>query len=122
MFRLVGWAVMLSLLMIADAQVTAAPRPMQIEDLYRFKRVADPDISPDGKWVVYQVATIMLAENKSSTNLWIAATDGKTPPRQLTTTTKERSTSALVSRQQANRLRVQPQWRDAALDHRRRWG
>ncbi len=88
MIRLVGWAMMLSLLMLIDAPVIAAPRPMQIEDLYRFRRVADPQISPDGKWVVYQLSTISLAENKSSTNLWIASTDGKTPTRQLTTTPK----------------------------------
>ena len=30
-----------------------AKRPMKIDDLFAFKRVSDPQISPDGKAVVY---------------------------------------------------------------------
>jgi len=69
----------------SSARLDAAEkRSMKIEDLYKFKRVAAPQISPDGKSVVYQVSTIDFDANKSSTALWIAATDGKTPPKQLT--------------------------------------
>ncbi|MBA4188218.1 MAG: S9 family peptidase [Planctomycetaceae bacterium] len=69
----------------SSARLDAAEkRPMKIEDLYKFKRVAAPQISPDGKSVVYQISTIDFDANKSSTALWIAATDGKTPPMQLT--------------------------------------
>jgi len=78
----------LLLLVITVPAAVAQKRPMEIADLYRFQRVADPQISPDGKLVVYQVTKVSLEENKSSTNLWLAATDGKTPPRQLTTTPK----------------------------------
>ncbi|HYH68396.1 MAG TPA: S9 family peptidase [Urbifossiella sp.] len=59
-------------------------RPMTVDDLYAFKRVAAPQISPDGKHVAYQVGTVSLEANKSTTALWVAATDGKTPPKQLT--------------------------------------
>ena len=59
-------------------------RPMQIDDLFKFKRVADPQVSPDGKLVAYQVTTVNFDENKSATAIWVAATDGKTPPRQVT--------------------------------------
>ena len=62
----------------------AVPRPMKIEDLYRFQRVADPQVSPQGDQVVYQVSSVDLASNKTSTSLWLAAIDGKTPTRQLT--------------------------------------
>jgi dipeptidyl aminopeptidase/acylaminoacyl peptidase len=61
---------------------------MEVADLFKFQRVADPQISPDGKSVVYQVGTVDLAGNKSTTNLWIAAADGKSAPRRLTTSTK----------------------------------
>ena len=57
---------------------------MTVEDLYKFQRVAAPQISPDGKTVVYQVSTVDLARNKSSSALWIAPTDGKGQPKQLT--------------------------------------
>jgi dipeptidyl aminopeptidase/acylaminoacyl peptidase len=63
-------------------------RPMEIDDLFRLKRVADPQLSPDGKHVVYVVTTIHdVSGNKTSANLWLASTDGKTR-RQLTTTEK----------------------------------
>jgi dipeptidyl aminopeptidase/acylaminoacyl peptidase len=66
----------------------AQPRPMQVTDLFAFKRVADPQLSPDGQYVAYQVANVSLADNKSSTNIWLAATDGKTPPKRLTSSAK----------------------------------
>ena len=59
-------------------------RPMKVEDLFALKRVADPQISPDGKFVVYQVTTVDFAGNKSSSALWLAATDGKTTPKPFT--------------------------------------
>ncbi len=62
----------------------ADPRPMRLDDLFAFQRVAAPQISPDGKSVVYQVTTVDLARNSTSTALWLASTDGKTPPKQLT--------------------------------------
>jgi dipeptidyl aminopeptidase/acylaminoacyl peptidase len=58
-------------------------RPMIVDDLFRFKRLADPEISPDGQLVVYAVSTVDLANNQSATALWLAPTD-KGPPRQLT--------------------------------------
>jgi len=63
--------------------VAAEKRPMKLDDLFAMKRVAAPQISPDGKHVAYQVTTVDLEKNKSSTSLWIAATDGKTTPKQL---------------------------------------
>jgi dipeptidyl aminopeptidase/acylaminoacyl peptidase len=81
-------ATLLLLVLVAPAAAQEKKRPIQIDDLFRFKRVADPQISPDGSQVVYQVTTVSLEKNNSSTNLWLAATDGKTPPRQLTNSTK----------------------------------
>src|SRR5262245_48585233 len=63
----------------------ADKRPMTFDDLMAFKRVADPQISPDGTQVVYEVTEILdVASNKKQTHLWLAAADGKTPPRPLT--------------------------------------
>lgn len=84
-------------LLIVGTIVLALPasaadkRPMALDDLFKFKRVSDPQVSPDGRWVVYVVGTVDLAANKSSTNLWLAASDGSSPPRQLTTTDKKDS-------------------------------
>jgi dipeptidyl aminopeptidase/acylaminoacyl peptidase len=62
---------------------------MKLDDLFAFKRVSDPQVSPDGSLVVYVVTSVDLPGNKTTSNLWLAATDGKTPPRQLTTTDKK---------------------------------
>src|SRR5437870_8457711 len=67
----------------ADPAVAADKRPMKVEDLFRFKRVADPQISPDGKWVAYVVGSVDLSANKVPASIWLAPTD-KGEPRQLT--------------------------------------
>src|SRR5438874_5044909 len=85
MLRPFAWALFVAVAVVNPA---AAGRPMKVADLFAFQRVGDPQISPDGKSVVYQVGTVDLNANKTSTNLWIAATDGKSPPRRLTTSTK----------------------------------
>src|SRR5260370_30894016 len=75
----------LFLLLLAPGVVHAADkRPMKIEDLFALKRVADPQISPDGKLVAYSITTVDLPGNKTSTSLWLAPTDKREPP-QLTT-------------------------------------
>jgi dipeptidyl aminopeptidase/acylaminoacyl peptidase len=61
---------------------------MTVDDLFRFRRVADPQISPDGKTVVYVVTTVDLAGNKTSSNLWLASSDGGWR-RQFTTAPKK---------------------------------
>jgi dipeptidyl aminopeptidase/acylaminoacyl peptidase len=81
-FRLTAAVAVLALTAVAGS--AADRRPMKLDDLFAFKRVAAPQISPDGKHVVYQVGTVNLDENKTTTALWVAATDGTTPPRQLT--------------------------------------
>jgi dipeptidyl aminopeptidase/acylaminoacyl peptidase len=59
---------------------TAKKRPMTIDDLFRFKRVSDPQISPDGKMVVYVVTTVDdVAKNKTSSRLWLAPTSAGKP-------------------------------------------
>jgi dipeptidyl aminopeptidase/acylaminoacyl peptidase len=69
--------------------VADAKRPMTIDDLFKFKRVADPQISPDGQWVVYALTTVVdVAGNKTQSNLWLAPAAGG-EPRQLTTTEKK---------------------------------
>jgi len=63
-------------------------RPMIVEDLFAFQRVAAPGVSPDGRWVVYAAAEITDSQNnKSVSRLWLVPTDGSAPPRQLTNPT-----------------------------------
>jgi dipeptidyl aminopeptidase/acylaminoacyl peptidase len=77
------------MLSVADS-LAQGKRPMTIEDLYRFKRVSDPQISPDGGMVAYVLTTVDLDGNRSLSNIWLASTSGGNP-RQLTTTSKKDS-------------------------------
>ena len=68
----------------ADSKI----RPMTIEDLFKFKRVSDPQMSPDGKLVAYVVTSVDLAANSTSSTIWLSPT-GVGAPQQLTNTTKK---------------------------------
>src|SRR5258708_35965315 len=67
----------------------AAPTLITAADLFNIKTVETPALSPDGKWVAYVLRTIEPKPDAKDdwiyrTQLWLAATDGQTPPRQLT--------------------------------------
>lgn len=55
----------------------APPRAMELKDLFNFKRLADAQISPDGKVIACQISEVNLASNKSVTNLWVVDLKGK---------------------------------------------
>jgi Tol biopolymer transport system component len=50
-----------------------ASRPMQVDDLFKVKRVADAQISAAGA-LAYQVGTVDFAANKTITHIWFKAT------------------------------------------------
>ena len=54
----------------------AGKHPFGIDDMLAMERVDDPDVSPDGKLVVFTVSTPEVLANKSRRDVWIAATDG----------------------------------------------
>ena len=60
-----------------------ARHPLKLDDLARFREVRDPQISPDGQWVAYVVATTDVKEDKSSSHIWMVGYDGKND-RQIT--------------------------------------
>jgi dipeptidyl aminopeptidase/acylaminoacyl peptidase len=72
-------------LLISAPPIAAAQgkRPITVDDLFKFKRVSDPQISPDGKHVAYVITSVDLPGNKTSSAIWLAPTQGG-EPRQLT--------------------------------------
>lgn len=62
----------------------STPRAMQIGDLFRYDRLADPRLSPDGRSLVYQATRFNdPAKNAKATQLWLAPSEGG-EARQLT--------------------------------------
>lgn len=54
-----------------------AKRALTLEDQHKFATVADPQCSPDGKWVAYSVSTTDVKEDKRDTDIWMVSVDGK---------------------------------------------
>ena len=58
--------------------------PFDAQAMMKLKRIAEPQVSPDGKWVAFTVMTIDVAANTRPRHIWIVGTDG-TGLKQLTT-------------------------------------
>ncbi len=69
------------LLLVVCALGAQTKRPMELEDLFRSKRLSDPQLSPDGKSVAYVVADVLKAENRTTTDIWIVPSAGGAPRR-----------------------------------------
>jgi dipeptidyl aminopeptidase/acylaminoacyl peptidase len=52
------------------------PRAITVDDAFEIRGVGDPQISDDGKWVAYTVATPSLKEDKTETRIWMAPAGG----------------------------------------------
>jgi len=61
----------------------SAKRPITFDDMIKMHRVAEPQISPDGKWVAYSLATPDMDANRNASNVWMVSTAGGAP-QQLT--------------------------------------
>lgn len=71
--------------LLALATPAMAARPMTVDDLLAVKAVGDPQLSPDGKQVVYVVSEIDREAGKTNSSLWMVPTAGGESKR-LTTT------------------------------------
>ncbi|MDE2372123.1 MAG: S9 family peptidase [Burkholderiales bacterium] len=58
-------------------------RPLDVETLWQIERIGAISLAPDGRRAVCAVAQPSMADNRTSTSLWLLATDGA-PPRRLT--------------------------------------
>ncbi len=65
------------------ADLTIVDGKMTPEVLLAFGRLSDPQLSPDGKTILYGVSYISVDENRSCRNLYLVEKDGSSP-RQLT--------------------------------------
>jgi dipeptidyl aminopeptidase/acylaminoacyl peptidase len=58
-------------------------RPFTFEDMMSLKRIGGPQISPNGKWVLFSAVDVNLQENKKTPHLWVVPLAGG-ESRQLT--------------------------------------
>jgi dipeptidyl aminopeptidase/acylaminoacyl peptidase len=69
---------LLSVLILAFAVpvFAQAKHPFTFEDMMKLKRVGDPQVSPDGKWVIFNVVDVDLEANSKTPHVWIVPTAG----------------------------------------------
>jgi dipeptidyl aminopeptidase/acylaminoacyl peptidase len=53
-----------------------AKRPFTFEDMMKLRRVGEPEVSPDGKWVIFSVVDVDLEANTKTPHIWIVPTAG----------------------------------------------
>ena len=75
---------------IAALWAQPARRPLKLDDLARMKDVRDPQCSPDGTTVAFEVSSIDVKEDKSNTHIWAVGFDGKNE-RQMTSSLESES-------------------------------
>ena len=73
MRRLLLFLFVLAFTLPALAQAT---HPFTFEDMMKLKRVGEPVVSPDGKWVVFTVVDVDLDANSKTPHIWIVPTAG----------------------------------------------
>jgi dipeptidyl aminopeptidase/acylaminoacyl peptidase len=51
--------------------------PFAVHDLWAMERISDPQISPDGEWIVFDRKAYTIAENTGTSDLWLIRVDGR---------------------------------------------
>src|SRR5215468_1757317 len=51
-------------------------RPFTFEDMMALKRIGDPQVSPDGRWVMFSAVDVNLAEKTRKPHLWLIPAAG----------------------------------------------
>ncbi len=69
------------LLVLALPSLVFAQRGINPSDIYKFKSLSDPQISPDGKWIAYVLSTPDSVKDKSDTDIWMIGWEGGEPIR-----------------------------------------
>src|SRR5206468_2483954 len=64
--------------------LTAQQRAISDSDLFAFRWVASPQVSPDGRQAAYVLVMVNAKHDGYETSLWLVNTDGASPPRRLT--------------------------------------
>jgi dipeptidyl aminopeptidase/acylaminoacyl peptidase len=64
---------LLSLLVLAFTfpAFSQAKHPFTFDDMMKLKRVGEPEVSPDGKWVIFSVVDVDLEANTKTPHIWI---------------------------------------------------
>src|SRR5229473_4343220 len=63
--------VLFALIAFTFPALAQAGHPFTFEDMMKLKRVGEPQVSPDGKWVIFSVVDVNLEANTKTPHIWI---------------------------------------------------
>jgi len=66
----------LALIALTLSAFAQARHPFTFDDMMKLKRVGEPVVSPDGKWVIFSVVDVNLEANTKTPHIWIVPTAG----------------------------------------------
>jgi dipeptidyl aminopeptidase/acylaminoacyl peptidase len=66
----------LAIIAFTLSAIAQAKHPFTFEDMMKLKRVGEPEVSPDGKWVIFSVVDVDLEANTKTPHIWIVPTAG----------------------------------------------
>src|ERR1044071_2763266 len=75
----------------AAAFAQAPASRFTVQEMLKIRRVADPQLSPDGRWVAYQITVPDVAANRNRTQIYLIPSTGG-EPKQLTSGNASAST------------------------------
>ena len=69
---LLATAVLCPLVLLSSPQETPGQKhPFTFEDMMALKRVEEPAVSPDGKWVLFAAVDVDLKANTKTPHMWV---------------------------------------------------
>src|SRR5437588_6832884 len=60
----------------AFSAVAQNKHPFTFEDMMALRRVEEPEVSPDGKWVLFAAVDVDLKANTKTTHVWVVPLNG----------------------------------------------
>src|SRR2546425_290665 len=78
---------LLLLLLFATAVAGADKKRFTVDDLLKIRRVSDPQLSPDGKWIAFTISELDWERNTRNSDIWLIPSQGG-EPRKLTNSDK----------------------------------
>ena len=68
----------LAVVFLCSNTITAQEkRPIGPTDIYRYQHIADPQVSPEGNWVLYTLTSVDTVKDKRNKDIWMISWDGK---------------------------------------------
>src|SRR5215469_2889588 len=80
--------------------------PFTFEDMMALKRVEEPEVSPDGKWVLFAAVDVDLKANTKTPHLWVVPLGSQVSENH--SGSGDRTEKEIISDQDADRPRWEP--------------